>query len=72
MNRVPVSSSNVASVGYDASTSTLEVEFKGGGIYQYFDIPPAVHTGLLAASSIGSYLNVNIKKAEYRYKQISA
>lgn len=71
MKRVPVISSNVASVGYDVGTHTLEVEFKEGGVYQYFDVPPAVHTGLLAAPSIGSFLNVNIKKAGYRYKQIS-
>ncbi len=39
MNRVAVQSSNVASVGYDASSSTLEVAFHGGGVYQYFGVP---------------------------------
>lgn len=71
MKRVPVTSSNVASVGYDEATKTLEVEFKKGGIYQYFDVPASVHAGLLAAPSIGSYLDADIKKAGYRYKLVS-
>lgn len=32
MDRRPVRSSNVASVGYDESSSTLEVEFHGGRV----------------------------------------
>lgn len=72
MKRVPVTSSNVASVGYDPATKTLEVEFKRGGVYQYFDVPAATHAAMLAAPSIGSYLDANIKKAGYRYKQISS
>ena len=43
MNRSPVSSINVASVGYDGSTLTLEVEFLSGSVYQYFDVPNAVY-----------------------------
>ncbi|MYL11521.1 MAG: KTSC domain-containing protein, partial [Cenarchaeum sp. SB0669_bin_11] len=31
MNRVPVSSSNLAAIGYDPNTLTLEVEFLRGG-----------------------------------------
>lgn len=30
MNRTPVSSSNLKSVGYDQSSNTLEIEFHGG------------------------------------------
>lgn len=39
MNRNPVSSSNVKSVGYDSESSRLEVEFHHGGIYQYYGVP---------------------------------
>ena len=35
MMRIPVASSNVATVGYDEATNTLEVEFKDGSVYQY-------------------------------------
>ncbi len=70
MNRTPVTSSNVASVGYDSSTMTLEVEFlDSGSIYQYFDVPETVHQEMMAASSIGGYLNSNIKNV-YRYAKI--
>ncbi len=69
MNRTPVASSNVASVGYDPNTMTLEVEFMNGSVYQYFDVPETVYQGLMNASSIGTYLNQNIK-ANYRYTQI--
>ena len=70
MQRIPVTSSNVESVGYDAATSTLEVEFRNGGVYQYFDVPASKHAGLLAASSVGGYLDAYIKKAGYRYRKL--
>jgi hypothetical protein len=47
MNRTPVASSNVASIGYEPATTTLEIEFKDGSVYQYFDVPAAVHADLL-------------------------
>lgn len=43
MNRTSVTSSNIASIGYDPSSLTLEVEFTDGSIYQYFDVPEAVY-----------------------------
>lgn len=51
MNRIPVDSSNIASIGYDAEDKTLEVEFNDGGIYRYYDVPPSVHERLMSASS---------------------
>ena len=69
MNRVPVTSSNVASVGYDAASQTLEVEFLDGALYQYFDVPSGVHDGLLGAASVGGYLNQNVKNT-FRYAKL--
>lgn len=66
MNRTPVTSSNVAAVGYETETLTLEVEFKGGAVYQYFDVPETVYSELLSASSIGQFMNANIRNT-YRY-----
>jgi hypothetical protein len=43
MNRQNVNSSNLASVGYDETSNTLEVEFNNGGIYQYFNVPESVY-----------------------------
>ena len=63
MQRHPVSSTNLASVGYDPSNQTLEVEFNSGGVYQYFDVPEHVHEELLAAGSVGSYFARSIKNS---------
>lgn len=69
MDRTPVASTNVSSVGYDPDTMTLEVEFRGGSIYQYFDVPESVYQELMAAPSVGTFLNQNIKNG-YRYTRI--
>jgi hypothetical protein len=71
MNRIPVSSSNLASVGYDPATQTLEIEFLHGAIYQYSGVPSSVYEGLMAADSHGTYFDRYVKKAGYRYQKIS-
>lgn len=65
MNRRPVTSSNVSSVGWqpaedDPSVGTLEVQFHSGHVYQYDRVPQTEHEALLGANSIGRYLNQNI------------
>jgi hypothetical protein len=67
--RQAVSSSNISEVGYDDQSRTLEVLFQNGSLYQYFDVPPQMFAELLHASSIGQYLNSNIK-GSYRYARI--
>ncbi len=69
MNRQSVTSSNIASIGYDANSQTLEVEFLNGGVYQYFDVPVHVHEKLMSAGSHGQYLAQNIKGV-YRYSKV--
>jgi hypothetical protein len=70
VNRIPVRSSNVASVGYDAENSILEIEFQDGGIYQYFRVPQNVHAGLMSASSKGSYFARYVKD-KYTVKRVA-
>jgi len=69
MKRESVSSSNIASIGYDQASSTLEVEFLKGGVYQYFDVPNNVFQGMMTANSHGEYLAQNIK-GHYRYSKV--
>lgn len=69
MERKSIISSNLSSIGYDLSSSILEVEFKNGSIYQYFDVPESVYKKLMSAPSIGSYLNKHVKNG-YRFKQV--
>ncbi len=71
MQRTKVSSSNLHSIGYDNMTNTLEIEFLHGGIYQYSNVPEHIYTGLVSASSHGSYFHNNIKLAGYSYKKIT-
>lgn len=69
MQRLPVSSSNIASIGYDAQSETLEVEFLDGSVYQYFNVPAGTYEGLMAASSHGSYLSSHVK-GTYQYQKL--
>jgi len=69
MERAPVDSSAITSVGYDASRRTLELESVDGGVYQYFDVPKALHQALLDAPSIGQFVNTEIKDA-FRYEKL--
>ncbi|HEX8087765.1 MAG TPA: KTSC domain-containing protein [Blastocatellia bacterium] len=66
MNRIRVSSSNLASVGYDYDTQTLEIEFKGGSIYRYPNVPESIYAGLMNAGSKGGYFNSHIKNRPFR------
>lgn len=61
MDRTPVESSNIKSVGYDQDTETLEIEFVSGAIYEYPGVPPSVHDGLMSAGSHGRYFASEIK-----------
>jgi hypothetical protein len=61
MERVPVVSTNIRSVGYEPGSLILEVEFNSGTVYQYFDVAPAEYDRLMNAASKGKYLNGNIK-----------
>lgn len=70
MNRTPVSSSHVASVGYDGLATTLEVAFRDGSVYQYYAVPSDIAGHLVRATSVGSYLNAHVKGI-YRYKRIA-
>lgn len=63
------SSSNIASIRYDAEQLTLEVAFHNGGIYQYYDVPSHVANDFKAAGSKGTYLASDIK-GRYRYSKV--
>jgi hypothetical protein len=61
MERQPVQSSNIKSVGYDAASKVLEIAFSSGGIYQYANVPASEHAALVAAPSVGKYFHAHIK-----------
>ncbi|MCA9865868.1 MAG: KTSC domain-containing protein [Anaerolineae bacterium] len=63
MQRTPVASSLVASVGYVPEYKVLEIEFQDGRSYQYFGVPERIYKGLMAAESRGRYFNERIRDA---------
>jgi len=61
--RKPIVSSNLVSAGYDPVTKELDIEFKGGTVYRYSDVPEHIYQGLISAPSAGSYHHANIKNS---------
>jgi hypothetical protein len=63
MERTPITSSMITSIGYDDSTGTLEIEFKSdGAVWQYYDVSERVWNEFQYAESQGKYWHANIKK----------
>ena len=52
-----IESTVLASIAYDEPNQLLFVEFRGGAVYGYFEVPLTIHQGLLAAPSKGAYFN---------------
>lgn len=63
MRKRRVESTNLAAVGYDARTRTLEVEFVNGRVYQYHGVPDSVREQLLRAPSKGQFFNAHIRNS---------
>lgn len=60
-------SSAVARAAYAEDARTLDLWYKGGDRYRYFDVPPEIFEALLRAPSAGEYVNRRIK-AQYRFE----
>jgi len=69
MKRIAIISKVLKSVGYDEATGALEIEFKNGGLYEYFDVPAEEYSALMLAPSKGTYFGDNIRDA-YRFKRV--
>ena len=69
MRRQSVSSTSVASVGYDDAMRTLEIEFKTGRVYQYRGVEAEIFHQLMNAPSKGRFLNAYIRNS-YPFSRI--
>ena len=58
------------SVGYEAKSRILEIEFDSGAVYQYLDVPLRTYEELRAAESKGRYFNSEIRDS-YLYVQVN-
>jgi DnaJ-class molecular chaperone len=68
-HRVKVNSDKIWSIGYDAFTKILQVEFYDAGVYHYYDVPEPIYTGLMYAHSVDEYLNTKITW-KYQWEQV--
>lgn len=66
---IAVKSSNLKEVAYDRVANMLQIEFHGGRLYWYADVPESRFYGLLRAASKGKYHHKYIKW-EYRYARV--
>lgn len=72
MRREPVDSEALTSVGYDPDRRMLEVEFEGGAVYRYYDVPPELHAGLMSAPSRGQYFAEHIRNEGFEYIRLDS
>lgn len=54
-------SSNIATTQYNEVTNHLDITFKNGLRYRYYDVPASEWETLKDAESIGKYINTRIK-----------
>jgi hypothetical protein len=62
MQRKPLTSKMIVSAGFDAEARVLEIEFRGGEIYEYRgDVSEFLFRRLLAAPSPGKFFHDEIE-----------
>ena len=61
IQRAPVESSSIASVGYGRASKLLEIEFRSGAIYRYREVPESVFTAFSAARSKGHFFSTQVR-----------
>lgn len=64
----PVESSNILSVGYDETTSSMYVKYLSG-TYKYDNVKKSTYESLLTSPSKGRFMNQNIK-GQYNYSRV--
>ena len=67
--RQAVESSSFASIGYSEEGRTLEVEFRDGEVYRYFDVPAALFEEFRKSESKGEFFHKAIKGG-YRFRRV--
>ena len=70
MRVTAVESTTLVTVSYDDAGERLQLEFSSRAVYEYSNVPAAVHQLLLDASSKGRYFNQAIR-GHFAYRLIS-
>ena len=61
MTHVPVKSSHIATVAYDAPTKVMEIKFTNGDLHRFENVPPEVHQRLISAESVGTFFHKYVR-----------
>jgi hypothetical protein len=67
MQRHPVQSSVLESVGYDPGAKILELEFREGGVWNYFDFSRISYKRFITAESLGKFF---VKRIKGKYPEL--
>jgi hypothetical protein len=67
--RVKLDSAAIAAVACDFDRKTLDLKFRQGNNYRYFNVPPSLFEALLEAESAGAFWNS--VKNNYRYQRLA-
>lgn len=62
LEMIKVISSNIEAIGYLENEEKMIVEFKGGSLYEYYNVNLDEFNEVLSANSVGSTFNNVIKK----------
>ena len=68
---IPVTSSNVAAIGYDPPARICRVQFVNGTLYDYADVPPAVFSAFLNVPSKGQFVDRVLKFGGFEVTKVT-
>lgn len=71
MEMKAVTSSKLASIGYNSSAMILRIEFIKDGVFEYYGVPELYYNGLMEAESHGRYFKQFIKD-KYRFVRLQS
>jgi len=69
LERQPVKSRILRSVGYDENSKILEIEFHSGLVYEYLGVTSKVYKDLMRSDAIGKYFTEKVR-TQFRTKQV--
>lgn len=69
IERNPVESSNIASVGFCPDRKCIEICFKNGSVYEYEDCDQKLYDDLMSAESKGKFVHTRLKS--HKFKKLS-
>ncbi len=61
MQPIAIESTTLATIAYHGPTRLLQLEFRTGPVYHYFEVPSQIFEGLMQATSKGTYFNRDIR-----------